>query len=139
MATFALDLERFQAKVSENAKGTIKKIILEMFSRVVKRTPVDTGAAQNSWEIGINAIPGGHEVILGGEFGQVSQAQINKALASLAEFQIGDVAYIVSNIEYIGFLEEGKPGPGSIDAPHGMVKITVREFQTIVDEFTVEV
>ena len=135
MATFALDLERFQTKVTTNASAIIKKIVLEMFSRVIKRTPVDTGAAQNSWEIGVNAIPGGHEVILGGEFGQVSQGQLARGLEGFTSFSIGDTAYIVSGIEYIGFLEEGR----SDQAPAGMVKITVREFQTIVDQFTVEV
>jgi hypothetical protein len=134
MATFDLDLEQFAGNTERKFAALIKNIVLEMFSRVIKRTPVDTGAAQNSWEIGVNAIPEGVEVTVGGAaFGEVSQAQILKGLEAFTEFRVGDTVYIVSNIEYIGFLEERR----SDQAPQGMVKITVREFQTIVDEVAV--
>ena len=134
MATFALQLAQFQADTEQRALLTIKRIVLEMFKRVMQRTPVDTGNARANWDIGINAIPDGFEATVEtGELGDISQRAFAKGLTEFESFKIGDTAYIVNNVEYIGFLEDRR----SDQAPNGMVKITVREFQTIVDELAV--
>ena len=134
MATFAIQLAQFQTDTEQRALLTIKRIVLEMFKRVMQRTPVDTGNARANWDIGINAIPDGFEATIEtGELGAASQQALNRGLMEFASFKLGDTAYIVNNVAYIGFLEEGRSG----QAPSGMVKITVREFQTIVDELSV--
>jgi len=40
--------------------GVQTKVAEEVFRRIVERTPVDTGAARDSWEL--NFVPAGHRI-----------------------------------------------------------------------------
>lgn len=125
------DFAKFEVKTERQAVAVVKKIVLELFTRVMKRTPVDTGNARVNWELGVDAI-GNHTAtatLVEGE-NQISQEAFIRGLAELATYKPGAIVYITNNVEYVGYLEEGS----SNQAPQGMVMITAREFQSIVSE-----
>jgi len=133
MGTFHRQLQAFETKTNKEMTAALKRIVLELFKRIMERTPVDTGTARVNWEIGVGSIPRSVAIILeeGAEpEGFVSQEAWVNGLRELAAIRPGDVAYIVNNIEYIEILEEGSKGRSGA----GMVKLTVREFASIVDE-----
>lgn len=129
--SFTSDLAKFEVKTERQASAVIKKIVLELFIRVMKRTPVDTGNARVNWELGVDAV--GNTVATAttveGE-NQISQQAFLVGLGELAKFKPGQTIYITNNVNYIEYLEEGS----SQQAPQGMVKITALEFQSIVSD-----
>ena len=129
--SFSQDLARFEVKTEGQAAALVKKIVLELFTRVMKRTPVDTGNARVNWELGVDEVGNttATATLVEGE-NQISQQAFLVGLAELARYKPGQTIYITNNVEYIEILENG----GSQQAPQGMVMITAREFQSIVSE-----
>jgi len=116
-------LERFNKEVDAFSKNLTqvqivifqKAIAIEAFSRIVQKTPVDTGRARGGWQMTIGA-PAEEETF---NLGEPPVPELN-----LGPFEI---VYIANNVPYIIFLEEGRPGPGSPQAPNGMVAETFEE------------
>lgn len=128
MSTFALDLERFAAKAEGNAEKVVRKIGIDLFSRTVERTPVDTGRARANWNVSIGTanLATSEATDKGGE---ATKARIRN---TLHDWKQGDI-YLMNSLPYIRRLEyDGWSG----QAPQGMVRITVAEFQTFVDAAT---
>ncbi len=124
-------LERFKREVNEFSRNLTdrefvlfhKKIVLEALSRIVQKTPVDTGRARGNWQINIGA-PSRSKL----DAADTSRApgdtsttadQISK-LSGLLPFA---VVYISNNVEYIEYLEDGT----SKQSPRGMVMVTIEE------------
>lgn len=130
--SFSQDLAKFEVKTEGQAAALVKKIVLELFTRVMKRTPVDTGNARVNWELGVDEI--GNTVatasLVEGE-NQISQQAFLVGLGELAKYKPGQTIYITNNVNYIEELEKGH---SERQAPQGMVMITAREFQSIVSE-----
>lgn len=85
--------------------NAVQAISLQALNSVVKKTPVKTGDAQNSWNL--------------------SEGKIDTSLVQSKRDKISgkkDV-YITNSIPYIGYLENGS----SKQAPKGMVGLTVNE------------
>lgn len=124
---FALQIGRFAKKAEGNLELMIRKVTLDLFARVVRRTPVDTGRARGNWQVGINSIPRG-------EFGAASEGRIAAkttvaaGTADAIKAKLGDRVFIVNSVPYIFKLEKGS----SKQAPAGMVTITLLEYQGIV-------
>lgn len=108
----------------------VQKISLELFSRVILRTPVDTGRARGNWQVSIGSVPNGTLDINDKD----GSATVSKATAASVGLRAGDVIYLVNNLPYINRLEDGYSG----QAPAGMVGLTVQEFQTLVKRIGAE-
>jgi len=130
MGQFANDLAKFEAKTSEKLDLAVRKIALELFSRIIMRTPVDTGRARANWQVAIGTIPSG-TLELNDKSGQ---ATINKVQAASMGVVAGDVIYLTNNLPYAVPLEEGY----SKQAPAGMVALTVQDFQSVVAQIGIE-
>ena len=130
MGQFANDLAKFEAKTSEKLDLAVRKIALELFSRIIMRTPVDTGRARANWQVAIGTIPSG-TLELNDKSGQ---ATINKVQAASMGLVAGDVIYLTNNLPYAVPLEEGY----SQQAPAGMVALTVQDFQSVVAQIGIE-
>jgi len=120
-----------------------KRIVLEAFRRIVKRTPVDTGRTRGNWQITIGVVPTA-------EAAGTKLATAIGALTGLGPYQ---VVYITNNVPHIEVLEYGlfeprDPGPSkdprkgrkgrelvragfSVQAPQGMVRVTVVELEVM--------
>lgn len=96
----------------------VEKIGADLWGRITKKTPVDKGRARASW----NNMWGrpDPEVPSEGSHGPPDLPDPGTAIPGMK-------LHISSNLHYIPFLEEGKPGPGSPKAPEGMVKVSIEE------------
>lgn len=108
----------------------VQKISLELFSRVILRSPVDTGRFRANWQVAVGAVPNG-TIDLNDATGT---ATISEVEAVALNAQAGDVIYLVNNLPYGPRLEDGY----SAQAPAGMVGLTVQEFQEIVKKIGLE-
>lgn len=130
MGAFSDDLAKFEAKTSEKLDLAVRKIALELFSRVILKTPVDTGRARANWQVAIGALPNGTLQLED----KTGQATISAATARTAGVEAGDVIYLSNNLPYAERLEDGY----SLQAPAGMVSLSVQEFQAIANEIGLE-
>lgn len=111
MSSFELDLAKFGQKAIDNAEKVVRKIGLDMRSRIVERTPVNTGRAKSGTHISINTHPTGEE---------------GPGESGINPFKLGDTVIIYNNVEYIVPLEYGH----SKQAPQGMFRISFNEVVT---------
>ncbi len=126
---FQLDLSAFADKAGVNAEVVIRKIALDLFTAIVKRTPVDTGRARSSWTLGIDNVLS--TVAKKTKSKRSAGSATNKALGQtkkLSRYRIGQSIFIVNNLEYIVFLEDGT----SDQAPFGMVKLAIADIQVAI-------
>lgn len=120
MGTFSLDINKFIKKVEGRTDVVISKLVLELFNSVVMKSPVDTGAFRNNWYIT-------------GDPNSIRQVQKNLeqvSPGSIAKMASGGAVYIINNMPYAMKLEFGS----SKQAPIGMARITVMEFQRHLDK-----
>ncbi|RLE28260.1 MAG: hypothetical protein DRJ65_00085 [Acidobacteria bacterium] len=122
--SFELQLKAFEDKVPEVMTKVIKKVGLELYMRIVIKTPVDTGRARGNWLIASGVIPQGVVDTL------ATAPNVAMALSTLASYDSlsGMSIFIANNLDYINALEHGHSG----QAPEGMVQLTLTEFEGIV-------
>ncbi|MEX2444502.1 MAG: hypothetical protein WD492_12915 [Alkalispirochaeta sp.] len=127
--SFALDLQRFADTTQRRMSVIPRKVALELFRRVVMRTPIDEGRARGNWQAGVGTPPAGETDSKGGS------AAIEQIAAEVESWDAESIAiYLVNNVPYIVPLEDGHSG----QAPQGMVKISLAEFPDIVETMTRE-
>jgi hypothetical protein len=130
MSTFSLGLDAFIAKTKANADTVVRQASLSVLSSVVKRSPVDTGRFRGNWQTTVaNPATGTLERDDKGVKGSPPGPEVySSALNALAGTKAGETVWIVNNLPYAQRLENGY----SQQAPAGMVRVTVTEFQRYV-------
>jgi len=124
--SFALDLKQFAAKTHKQIWTINRKVALEVLRRVVMRTPVESGRAKGNWQTSVGT-PIEREIERTDKGGG---SVISSAVSVIESWESDNVSiFLMNNLPYIGRLEDGY----SSQAPAGMVKITVAEFQQIVN------
>ncbi len=124
--TFEKQLDRFLVKANMELITFQKKVSFEILRRVVQKTPVDTGWAQNSWQISIGDPD--LRVPQKPTEGVRTGVDILSKLGSVSFNDPFTTVYITNNLHYIRYLEEG----WSRRAPNGMVAVTIKEVTTAV-------
>ena len=138
---FVLDLQPFLDRARANPRLVVKKVVIDAGSSVVLKTPVgdpDTwarpappgyagGRARGSWQYAqgepLEVEPGG--------LSHSGQSSIGRIVAGVSTGDPACEHFITSNVPYMRELEyEGH----SKQAPDGMVRKTIAEFQTYVDD-----
>lgn len=105
-------------------KLLLRKVILEGLTRVVLKTPVDTGRARGGWQVTLGISPDENEE---------SNRPVDKSgAATISEGAAKDVpafgiVFIANTVVYIERLEEGH----SDQAPHGMLRVTFEELRAM--------
>lgn len=127
--SFELQISQWVAKAKENADLVLRKIALDVFGRVIQKSPVDTGRFKSNWLCAVGTIPAGTTLAID------VTAAITRMEAAALGAKTGDVIYLVNNLPYARALEYGH----SKQAPAGMVRLTVAEFNAIVDKAASEV
>lgn len=138
--TFNLQLDQFAKRVRLSGTTVAKRVAFDVFGRIVRRTPVDTGRARASWNISTNQadrsvvgevrtrLKSGTHAPKGLQQRAVKSAVNalqNKNLMGL-QVKSGDTIWISNNLPYIVKLEEGH----SKQAPAGMVAVSLAEVDT---------
>jgi hypothetical protein len=131
---------RFRANMAkriEKAKGKhelfYRKLTLEILSRVVLKSPVDTGRFRANWNIGNGTPDSGTTELLDKQGGNT----ILVGDYTLKSIKInGQIIYVTNSLPYAYRLEyEG----WSRQAPAGMVRVTLAELGGIAREIASEV
>lgn len=150
MGTFDLDIAKFVEKAKGNADLVVRKVTLEMFGKVIEKSPVDTGRFKSNWQAAIGSVPTGtlgtDESVTHDENGKerergfarsdaAADASFARVNAKALESKAGDVTYMVNNLSYANRLEYGWSG----QAPAGMVRLSIAEFNGTVDKVAREV
>lgn len=124
---FDVDLKKFAATIHVDLKKVVKRTAFNLFGKIVRRTPVDTGRARASWDMTEGApssfvrpplMPGQKKK----SKPEATQAALGNQLASISGEK---PIFITNNVEYIGRLEYGS----SSQAPHGMVAVSLAEVE----------
>ena len=112
-----MDIDAFSKKVEEAGTKIFRGTCLNLFGKIIRRTPVDTGRLRSNWYSSINA-PVSTVDGSGEGFSQTAE-----------KLKLGDAAYFVNNLPYAKAIERGH---SQDQAPHGMVRVTIVEFEHIV-------
>jgi len=118
---FELDIAKFVAAAKGDLNFVVRRVSLDMFKRVVNKSPVDTGRFKSSFVVGINSIPTEDPGTLDKE------AAIRRINATVPQMKVGDQITLMSNLAYANRLEFGH----SQQAPGGMVRLTAIEFGAV--------
>jgi len=141
MAGFANQMKAWERKTERKMDLAVRKIALEMFRKIILKSPVDTGRFRGNWQLAIGSVPEGTLEL----DDKTGTATIAKGAATVMGINAGDTIYFANNLPYARRLEEGgyPDGPKvengrSSQAPNGMVALTIQEFQSIVSAIGIE-
>jgi len=138
--SFALDISKFAKKAGDNADQVVRKVVIELGTSIIMRTPVGDasywkskppagyvgGHSRANWSHSVGALD--TKEIEGVD--PSGNATINN-LSTSVPIQAGDkVHYIQNSLPYIQPLEDG----WSRQAPNGMVGLAVIEFQSFINK-----
>src|SRR5262245_30356367 len=120
---FNVKLDAFVAKVNIAPALVVKRVAFDLFGRIVRKTPIDTGRARASWTISTNVANRNiTEVVTTAAVGTAPRAgtrgRVRRAIGqvianiqtqNLARLDVkpGDKVIISNNVPYIVALEEG--------------------------------
>lgn len=130
-STFELDIQRFVDKAKGNVDLVVRKVALDLFRRVIMKSPVDTGRFKGNWQVAIGSVPAGTLEIND----KAGTATIAKVTAATMQLEAGQIITLVNNLAYASALEYGH----SKQAPNGMVRLTVAEYGAVVNRAAAEV
>lgn len=138
--TFAADIAAFVQKANGNSERVVKKIVFDIGTKIVMRSPVGDGLLWKSppppgyvggrfranWQYGYGIKPTGDLT----DIDKSGNASTLRIAAGVNAAPAAGIHYLVNNLPYAKRLEDG----WSTQAPAGMVGLTVVEFQTIARE-----
>lgn len=137
--SFALDLKAFADKTSEKANLVVKKIVIDVGTSLVMKSPVGDasywihpappgyvgGRFRGNWQYGLNAV----NRLTSEKIDPEGAATISAIVGKVDDTPAGEVHYITNSLPYGDRLENG----WSRQAPQGMVGLTVLEYKPIVE------
>ena len=121
VADFTRQLKIAGKRTLEEVVKIEKTIVLDAFTSIVMKTPVDTGRARGNWQVNIGSpatTPKGNS--------KTGRRPIRSGTAAINNARPHGAYYIVNNVPYVPYLENG----WSRQAPLGMVALTVQEIIT---------
>jgi hypothetical protein len=136
---FGDSIRKFAVKADERANNVTKKIIFDISTALVLKSPVGDpkywkrkpppgyvgGRFRGNWQYGTNAI----SHITTSPIDKSGSQTIGRIVGAVPKRVLGDVHYITNSLPYANRLEEGWSWR---QAPQGMVQVTILEFDPIV-------
>jgi hypothetical protein len=121
MGGFTIPLTRLAEKWKADLDTVTRKATLEVFTKVTKPSPVDTGRFRANWNVS-------HNVINDSTTESVDQTRMEREVAKVLTYPAGGVVYLCNGLPYATALEHGH----STQTPNGMVRIAALEFSDYV-------
>ena len=133
---FIADMKVFKDRILPKAFVSFQKYIaLELYKRIMQKTPVDKGTLRGSWTISI----GSQDTTPANKTTTAKQGQgltasekgvLDAALAQMAEAKLGQIIWINNAMPYVLRIEFD--GHSSVKAPAGMVQISINEMRSFL-------
>lgn len=123
---FKSQIDAWIGKVDQKLNLFVRKVALDMFTRISQRTPVLTGRAVTNW-----MVAKGTPITISTTDADPTGTQAMQAAMSVFatyDWKVDANIFITNSVPYIMPLEHGH----SKKAPNGMVKVTVAEFQDVI-------
>jgi hypothetical protein len=118
MSGFSIPLDKLAEKYKANLETVTRKATFDLFSSVVRKSPVDTGRFRANWNVSQGSPDESTSEA-------TSETRANLQLRKALTFKAGDVVWLCNALPYARRLEyDGWSG----QAPQGMVRISVLEF-----------
>lgn len=148
-AGWSVDFNELAAKVGARVDDVVRSVTLEVFSRVIMRSPVDTGRFRGNWFPSF----GNPSAATRTDTDPTGSTSQERARAAVLSQPVGGVMYMTNSLpyavtlEYGGFPDPPKRGSKkrgepevrihvangfSLQAPHGMVRIVAQEVNSIL-------
>lgn len=145
--SFEDQLRKIAKTVDERANAVVKKIVFDVGTSLVLKTPVGDpaywksppppgyvgGRARGNWQYSLNA----PNVFNDSPIDKTGQTTISRIVGEIPADATGKVHYITNSVPYIEPLENGTGSPRQ--APNGMIGITIVEFDAIVKAAALEI
>ena len=113
--SFALDLSKACEKAKGQTELAARKVMLDLFSRVIMKSPVDTGRFRANWNVGYGS-PDKTTT-------QSTNSALGKVQAEIATAKLDGSIFLSNSLPYSIRLENG----WSVQAPAGMVRLSLVE------------
>ena len=126
--SFSLDMKKFTEKAGKNADVVVRKTAIDLFSAVMRSTPVDSGRARGAWMFSINKFSDTTPINIRSD----SEVQ-NEIIVGTSSYKAGDTLTLSNNVNYIERLEYGR---SKQSPPHAMVRLNILKFQTFINNAT---
>lgn len=128
-AQWTIPLERIIERTKADVDTVVRKVTLDLFRKVVLRSPVDTGRFKGNWNVGYQT----PNLTIGEREDKTPRGQIDGAttavLRAALTMPVGGVTWLSNGLPYAEPLEFGH---SRIQAPGGMIRVSVAEFASIV-------
>lgn len=128
--SFSDDMKKMAEKIGEKYDATVRASLVDVASKVILRTAVDTGRARGNWQVSLND-PATDILDVEDKEGN---ATIRTAMDN-TEGATGNIWWLTNNLPYIQKLESGTH---SQQSPSGMVRVTLEEFEATLKKFIKE-
>lgn len=135
---FERSIENFIKKAKKNPEQVVRQVTIKLYSQIILASPVDTGRFRMNWQATYGAPATGILI--------ANDPSGSRAIANATSFVMNypkwDEFRFTNNLPYAGKIEfGGYPGDGpntlggySRQAPQGVVRVTVKRFQRLIDE-----
>lgn len=137
--TFEADLARFAEKAQMKQEQALRKTAIELFGRVIMRTPVDTGRLRGNWQATVGS-PADYAIAASDNASPVNSvgAGSSSAKTAMMDTVLGadrpTMFWLTNTLPYASVIEY--EGHSHTQAPQGMVRISVAEFADVVDKIS---
>ena len=137
---FSLDVKKFAEKTNRNVEDVIAATSIDLFSRIIMQSPVDSGLLRGNWQPSLNS-PIKSKIGAKDASGQ-GDASIGKMTAVVNQFSGDGSIYLSNNLPYAYKIEYGLyPNPPknptgktvngfSTQAPKGMVRVSMKRVKS---------
>lgn len=120
--SFLVDLRASINEAVGNAENVVKDASQMLLSKIVEKTPVDTGRLRKNWNLGVDSVDLTiHDVNVADPLSRATK-ELNKFTIKTKQL------WISNNLDYAYDIEYGK---SKIKAPQGMMRVSLQEFDTI--------
>lgn len=120
------DLTEALLEFGEVPEKVVRGTLLGLTSRIVKRSPVDTGRFRNNWQASTGTPATGQ--VQGTD--KTGNKAVDAARTQVNKLEMGQDFYLSNNLPYAHRLEFG----WSKQAPSGMLRLSIAELQQRMNE-----
>ena len=119
--SFSDSLAKYCKAAGDQIDTVVRKTAIDLQASMIEKSPVDTGRFKSNWQCGIGAINSDASAAPNAD------AQ-GRTVAVLQGYKPGNTIWLTNSLPYAKRLENG----WSQQAPAGMVRLTMQDFQQAV-------
>jgi len=141
VSNFGSDVEKWCGDTQKKASAVVRKTALDLFTAVIKKTPVDDGSHRGNWMASVGEIDTNYSDTIRDPSGESSVKRAYSVVGGAGQDQdiyLSNSGPAINVLEYGGYPTRGGNGPSngpktvngfSRQAPAGMVRVNIANFE----------